>query len=1012
MKRIRRKNIIALIVILILVILQIISIGRSRANKNTTITLKTADYNGEISTVDYQIEATSSKSGFFITLPNSINSKYVNEYIFSSSRFQSNETDSSESNKTTSTDENTSTENVSSTSSTNSVNSTGNVETNTSSKSENNTNSSKLSGSNEAGNKNADKTKNANTNSVTSNTNEQKETSNSSSTTIKYPGDTIYLTEDELKNKTLSTQVTYDYTVTSDNTKLYYEQILQNSKYFENDTNIILEGYMPKDAKLELEELDQDTINDYEKKAVELTNNKNNIIFNIYSFKILNKETEFKPETYNEKLDLKVSGIDENNDYTVVKIENDTASTIKSSKSTDGNNILTASIQKTGIYAVLVDATKKEETTSKAKAVMRVQRKGDKAQEAWDGSTVATSYAYGDGTSSKPYLIGDGNELAYLANQVNNGTNYDGKYFQLIGDIDLGGNAWTPIGTSSNPFRGIFNGAGFTISNGKISTPTSHSRQEYGYGIFGFIGNGSSRTIIENVQFDNITMTLNQSSNISSGSSSSYTKIGMGIVAGVMYKNSTLTNNVARNSTITASSSFTIRVYYFRLFVGGLVGEVENSADNTSQVSSDQEYSIDNCVSDVDIDFDNVALRAIRSGWYGQTVDASYGNEFALGGVLGGALGQENWPTNSLYTGTITSDYAFIGPIQAFLLGRSSSVSHNSNAKYNFDGFWNLLGSYQYYNQTATSYYYNYSVGTRAFTSSVTSGSVSSSTTYRVSSSQQSDDLTYTEGVNKGIHTNTYSSRLDSLNTNASSGNLVSWEFRNNNYYLVVPFTLDLDDSNAPTYKAIPSEEGTYTYTWLINGEVQDNTTDTITVVSSWEREYDTIAVATNGTYFAAIGVYVPKLEVHFVFTRNDNSITATIEGTGTSDPNWNISDYTFQWQECNAIDDYTNVDGATSLTITNINKNYDYKIIGTNTKYSYMSIEGESKNPDRIVVFVDAENGSNSYDGLTPSTAKKTMQGAYRILSSNGDRDENYIVLIGLYYVERKRRWLVGLLK
>ena len=919
------------------------------------------------------------KVGYYITLPKSINSKYVDDYYFPSSRFQteSNETQDNEEAKTDSNE----------------------VLNETSKGSETNQTISEENVTNEISSQN-ETIENVETSE--SNTGEAQETTtNTTSTnsqTTKKPGDVIYLTEDEAKAKTISTQVAYDFTVESDNTKLYYEQIIKSSKYYENNTNLILEGYMPKDAKIELEEFDQDTINDYENKAIELTENKNNIMYSIYSFKIMNNDEEFNIEKYDKKLDIKIEGIDETKDYTLIKISDDTVSKVESSKTTDGQNSLTGSIESSGIYAVLMDATKKEASTTTIKGVMRVKRVGNDTQEKWDGSTVATAYCYGDGSSSKPYLIGNGEELAYFANQVNNGTNYDGKYFQLIGDIDLGNNTWTPIGTSSNPFRGIFNGAGYTISNAKISTPTSHSRQEYGYGIFGFIGNGSSRTIIENTQFDNITMTLNQSSNISNGSTTSYTKIGMGVVTGVMFKNATITNSVVRNSTITAQNSFTIRTYYCRLFVGGMVGEVENSADNTDQVDSDREYSIDNCVSDVDIDFDNVSLRTTWS-WYDQTTDASYGNEFACGGILGGSLGQEKWPTNSLYTGTITSDYAFVGPIQAFLKGRSASVSHNSNAKYNFDSFWNLLGSYQYYDQTASSYYYDYSVGTRSFTSTVTSGSISNSTTYRVSSSQQSDDLTFTEGVNKGIYTNTYSSRLDSLNTNATNSNLVSWQFKNNNYYLVVPFTLDLDDSNAPTYKAIPSEDGNYTYTWLINNVVQNNTTDTITVVSSWEEEYDTIAIATNGTYFAAVGVYVPKLEVHFVFTRTDTSITATIEGTGTSDPNWNINDYTFQWQESNAIDDYTNVDGATSLTISGINKNYDYKLIGTNTKYSYMSLEGESKNENRIVVFVDAANGSDYNDGYTTSTAKKTMQGAYAILNSNGTRDENYIVVIGQYY-------------
>ena len=40
---------------------------------------------------------------------------------------------------------------------------------------------------------------------------------------------------------------------------------------------------------------------------------------------------------------------------------------------------------------------------------------------AWDGSSVATAFAGGDGTESNPYQIADGAQLAYLANEVNKG---------------------------------------------------------------------------------------------------------------------------------------------------------------------------------------------------------------------------------------------------------------------------------------------------------------------------------------------------------------------------------------------------------------------------------------------------------------------------------------------------------------------------------------------------------------------------------------------------------------
>ena len=270
------------------------------------------------------------KVGYYITLPKSINSKYVDDYYFPSSRFQteSNETQDNEEAKTDSNE----------------------VLNETSKGSETNQTISEENVTNEISSQN-ETIENVETSE--SNTGEAQETTtNTTSTnsqTTKKPGDVIYLTEDEAKAKTISTQVAYDFTVESDNTKLYYEQIIKSSKYYENNTNLILEGYMPKDAKIELEEFDQDTINDYENKAIELTENKNNIMYSIYSFKIMNNDEEFNIEKYDKKLDIKIEGIDETKDYTLIKISDDTVSKVESSKTTDGQNSLTGSIESSGI---------------------------------------------------------------------------------------------------------------------------------------------------------------------------------------------------------------------------------------------------------------------------------------------------------------------------------------------------------------------------------------------------------------------------------------------------------------------------------------------------------------------------------------------------------------------------------------------------------------------------------------------------------------------------------------
>lgn len=81
---------------------------------------------------------------------------------------------------------------------------------------------------------------------------------------------------------------------------------------------------------------------------------------------------------------------------------------------------------------------------------------------AWTG-TVATGFNSGSGTQDDPYIIMTGEQLAYLAQQVNGGTTYASTYFRLGISIDLGGKEWTPIGNSSWSFQGKFDGNGNSI---------------------------------------------------------------------------------------------------------------------------------------------------------------------------------------------------------------------------------------------------------------------------------------------------------------------------------------------------------------------------------------------------------------------------------------------------------------------------------------------------------------------------------------------------------------------
>ena len=86
---------------------------------------------------------------------------------------------------------------------------------------------------------------------------------------------------------------------------------------------------------------------------------------------------------------------------------------------------------------------------------------------AWDGNEKEAPT--GSGTESSPYEIENGAQLAWLADTVNSASTVSAIYAVLTDDIDLGGNAFTPIGKDFHEFTGGFNGRGHTVTGLNVS---------------------------------------------------------------------------------------------------------------------------------------------------------------------------------------------------------------------------------------------------------------------------------------------------------------------------------------------------------------------------------------------------------------------------------------------------------------------------------------------------------------------------------------------------------------
>ena len=115
-------------------------------------------------------------------------------------------------------------------------------------------------------------------------------------------------------------------------------------------------------------------------------------------------------------------------------------------------------------------------------------------------TTFAQFSGSGSGTEADPYLIFNPIQL----DQVRNFLNRDNVYFKLMADIDLEeyiaenypAQGWLPIGTSSSPFLGYFDGNGKTITNLTINRPSL----DY-VGLFGY-AKGKGNSAIKNISIE------------------------------------------------------------------------------------------------------------------------------------------------------------------------------------------------------------------------------------------------------------------------------------------------------------------------------------------------------------------------------------------------------------------------------------------------------------------------------------------------------------------------------
>ena len=277
----------------------------------------------------------------------------------------------------------------------------------------------------------------------------------------------------------------------------------------------------------------------------------------------------------------------------------------------------------------------------------------------------------GSGTHEVPYKISSGDDLAYLAAQVNGGTDYDGEYFTLTKDIDLNDSEWTPIGkieigetqTTTKVFNGIFDGGGFTVSNVSISTKTVAA------GLFGYVGTGGS---VKNLTISGLTAAFGTTTD------------DMGYVGAVAYNEGAVASVTVANLNINAPDYFVGGIAGYNAgtvssctltsvteatgkYIGGIVGTNAgtvtaclSSASITSEgienaggiVGTNESGTVENCLATGDLKARQVGgIAAYNTGSI--TTCAFYGKAEGIVGAAGIAYVNNGTVSNSLVAANV-----------------------------------------------------------------------------------------------------------------------------------------------------------------------------------------------------------------------------------------------------------------------------------------------------------------------------------------------------------------------
>ena len=350
----------------------------------------------------------------------------------------------------------------------------------------------------------------------------------------------------------------------------------------------------------------------------------------------------------------------------------------------------------------------------------------------------------GSGTESDPYLIQTEEELAGLAYNVNNGTNYSGVYFLQTADLDMSMYWWDAIGTYTsssdyNEFAGHYDGDGHTVSG--IRTKEGITSEFSFQGIFGYVRGTSStnRAEISNVgvidsniqgyqyvggiagyaYYTNITNCYNTGSVTSSG----------GYVGGVVgYNSSSTVSNSYNTGNVTSTYTGTY------VYLGGVVGYNTSSSTVSNSYNTGSVIGSSNYVGGV-VGY-NLGSSTVSNSYNTGSVTGSTW----VGGVVGSNYSSSSTVSNSYNTGTVTGNLYVGGVVGQNYNGADVYNSFNTGSVTGNSYVGGVVG-YNSSSSTATNSYNTGTVTGNSYVGGVVGYNLSSST---VSNSYNTGDVTST----------------------------------------------------------------------------------------------------------------------------------------------------------------------------------------------------------------------------------------------------------------------------